>query len=412
MMETDPDWAPSLNMGHKKTATNPDRAERIRNRSTSKQASTVSNSDCAMDEDWGDDFDADQDCSGLEMGHVPAVASEGVQTDLTGADIDRMRNELNQLYEDKRCLQEKLDSQVMFSEDVFDGNNDVVRFYTGLPSSGTFKALLKYLAPNLPQGNRRIFSPFQLLLVVFMRLRFNFPLQHIAYLFGVHRTTVSNAFKDVLSIMYTQLRPLVRWPEREQLRMSMPHQFVEAFGRNVAVIIDCFEVFIERPSNLRARAETYSHYKHNNTLKYLIGITPKGEISFISHGWGGRTSDRHITENSGFLNKLNPDDVVLADRGFDIAESVGLMYAYVKIPAFTKGQSQLKAKDVEETRKIAHLRIHVERVIGNLGGKYKLLTDVLPIEMVLPCKGEEITFLDKIVVVCCALTNMCPSIVQ
>jgi hypothetical protein len=74
-------------MGHKKTATNPDRAERIRNRSTSKQASTVSNSDCVMDEDWGDDFDADQDCSGLEMGHVPAVASEGVQTDLTEADI-------------------------------------------------------------------------------------------------------------------------------------------------------------------------------------------------------------------------------------------------------------------------------------------------------------------------------------
>jgi hypothetical protein len=123
------------------------------------------------------------------------------------------------------------------------------------------------------------------------------------------------------------------------------------------------------------------------------------EISFISHGWGGRTSERHITENSGFLNKLNQDDVVLADRGFDIAESVGLMYAYVKIPAFTKGQSQLKAKDLEETMKIAHIRIHVERVISNLGGKCKLLTDMLHIEMVLSCKGEEMTFLDKVVVV-------------
>jgi hypothetical protein len=90
---------------------------------------------------------------------------------------------------------------------------------------------------------------------------------------------------------------------------------------------------------------------------------------------------------------------VLADTGFDIAESVGLMYAYVKIPAFTKGPSQLKAKDLEETMKIAHLRIHVERVIGNLGGKYKLLTDLLHIKMVLPCKGEEITFLYKVVVV-------------
>ena len=35
-----------------------------------------------------------------------------------------------------------------------------------------------------------------------------------------------------------------------------------------------------------------------------------------------------------------------------------------KIQAFTKGRAQLDAKDAEETRAIAHLRIHVERVIG------------------------------------------------
>ena len=58
----------------------------------------------------------------------------------------------------------------------------------------------------------------------------------------------------------------------------MPHQFVEAFGTNVAVIIDCFEVFIERPSNLKARSQTFSHYKHAHTIKYLIGITPQGVI--------------------------------------------------------------------------------------------------------------------------------------
>lgn len=89
---------------------------------------------------------------------------------------------------------------------------------------------------------------------------------------------------------------------------SMPHQFVEAFGKRVAVIVDCFEVFTERPSNLKARAETFSNYKHSNTRKYLIGITPRGAISFISKGWGGRTSDKHVTENSGFLDKLLPGD--------------------------------------------------------------------------------------------------------
>ncbi|XP_041914482.1 uncharacterized protein LOC121679845 isoform X2 [Alosa sapidissima] len=149
----------------------------------------------------------------------------------------------------------------------------------------------------------------------------------------------------------------------------------------------------------------------NTTMKFLIGITPQGSISFISKGWGGRVSDKHVTDNCGILDKLLPGDLVLADRGFDIQDSVGLMCAEVKIPAFTKGRCQLDARDVESTRKIAHLRIHVERVIGTVRNKYTILSAKVPIHMVLPCKDEDMTFLDKIVSVCCALTNMSPSVV-
>ncbi len=45
--------------------------------------------------------------------------------------------------------------------------------------------------------------------------------------------------------------------------------------------------------------------------------------------------------------------MVLADHGFDISESVGLMQARLHIPAFTKGKDQLSALEVEETRAIA-----------------------------------------------------------
>ena len=86
------------------------------------------------------------------------------------------------------------------------------------------------------------------------------------------------------------------------------------FGLKTSVIIDCFEVFIDRPSNLLARAQTFSNYKHHNTVKVLIGITPQGTISFVSEAWGGRTSDKSLTENCGFLNNLVPGDLVLADR--------------------------------------------------------------------------------------------------
>lgn len=93
----------------------------------------------------------------------------------------------------------------------------------------------------------------------------------------------------------------------------MPHQCLEAFGKRVAIIVECFEIRTERPSSLKARAQAFSHYKGTHTMKYLIGITPQGAISFISKGWRGSASDRHITENCGLLNKLLPGDIVLIE---------------------------------------------------------------------------------------------------
>jgi len=179
----------------------------------------------------------------------------------------------------------------------------------------------------------------------------------------------------------------------------------------VAVILDCFEVFIERPSGLEARAMTWSNYKHHNTVKILLGITPQGVISFVSESWGGRVSDKYLTEHCGLLKKLLPGDVVLTDRGFDIGDSVAVMQTTLNIPAFTKRKSQLSALEVEETRTIANVRIHVERVIGAVCQRFSILQSTLPIHFLSIRKGETVPVVDRIVRVCCALNNVCDSVV-
>ena len=142
---------------------------------------------------------------------------------------------------------------------------------------------------------------------------------------------------------------------------------------NCTVIIDCFEIFLERSLNPLARAQTFSSYKHHNTVKYFIGITRQRTVRNISH-----VSNKHLTENSGILEKLHPGDAILADRGFDISDTVGLYCAQIRIPAFTKGKKQLTGIEVEQTRRTANVRIHVERVIGNIRKKYSILSSTQP----------------------------------
>ena len=87
-------------------------------------------------------------------------------------------------------------------------------------------------------------------------------------------------------------------------------------------IIDCFEVFIEAAGNLKARAQTWSNYKHHTTMKFLISCNPLGAINFLSDAWGGRVSDVKLVCQSEFLTKCDhhPGDQVLADRGFTMKE--------------------------------------------------------------------------------------------
>ena len=138
------------------------------------------------------------------------------------------------------------------------------------------------------------------------------------------------------------------------------------------MIVDCTEVFIERPHDLLARAQVWSNYKHHSTVKFLIGITPQGTISYVSEYVGGRMSDKEIVERSTLINHLLPGDVVLADRGFTCDDYARMAMAEVKTPPFTRGKKQLEKVQIDWSRELSAVRIHVERIIGVFKQKYTI----------------------------------------
>lgn len=178
--------------------------------------------------------------------------------------------------------------------------------------------------------------------------------------------------------------PLLKWPSQRRIRKHMPPSFKKSFP-NTRVIIDCSEFFIHRPRQPTPQAITYSSYKSHNTFKVLFGVTPTGVFSFVSNLWGGNASDRHITQNSGFLDLIEKGDDVMADRGFQIRDLLLRKHATLTLPAFTRKCNygtgkRLNVQEVFKSKNISKFRIHVERAIGRLK-TWSIVSTVMPLSI-------------------------------
>ena len=106
-----------------------------------------------------------------------------------------------------------------------------------------------------------------------------------------------------------------------------------------------------------------------------------------------------------------PGDVIVADRGFTCDEYAHMKFAEVMIPPFMKGKKQLEKVQLDWSRELSVVRIHVERVIGILKQKYTiLLQSRLPISFISD-KEDNGASIDKMLIVCGASVNLCPSVV-
>lgn len=300
-----------------------------------------------------------------------------------------------------------------FRASSMEDNDPMTKFYTGLPSWKVFEHVHSILLPHVSRkysGRSKLASKDELLLVL-MRLRLDLKVEDIGYRFEIAKSTVTTVFNVWIDVMAERLKFLIKWAPKEIIQASMPQIFRETYPLT-RCIIDCSEVFIERPLSFKARAKTYSNYKKHNTVKFLIAISPAGTISFVSRLWGGRVSDKVLTQQSGFLQLVEAGDTIMADRGFNISEDLRLYGANLEIPAFTRGKSQLSQKEVEFSQRLARVRIHVERVIGLLKNKYTILQGILPINVVKHKNdSQDLANVDKILLSCAALTNLSPCIV-
>ena len=235
-----------------------------------------------------------------------------------------------------------------------------------------------------------------------MKLKLGVFNKDLAVRFDISTSRILKIFRIIVPLIPAHMTNLIVRQDHGTIRRQLPRSFKKKF-KDCVCIIDCSEIFIERPKNLTARAQTWSNYKHKNASKYLIGITPAGAISFLSLGWGSRVSDKQIMKESGFFNKVSMGDCILVGRGFNIKEELSALGATLEIPSFTKGKKQLSGGEVDHMlRQLSSVRIHVECVIGRIK-KFRFLQTTLLL--------TQVDLLDEIMVIVRGLVNINKNVV-
>ena len=295
----------------------------------------------------------------------------------------KQSKELEELREQVEYLKRELTqvkTKPKFDIDEYKDNDDDVAFFTGFPNYDTMVFcfdLLKDKAANMSRkdynpnnrkpGSTRKLTLWQEFTLVLMRLRLGLLEKDLSERFRVSVSIVSKICRTWIRFMRKELEPVcIHWPSKEQISYYMPPIFKTHFPSLVS-IIDCTELPMESPSSLDKRSLCYSSYKSRTTMKALIGITPNGIVSFTSELYCGSISDPDIVRRSGYLKNIQRGDSVMADKGFIIRDELAAVGGRLVLPHFlTKDKKQFSKREVEHNKKVASLRIHVERYMERL----------------------------------------------
>lgn len=302
-----------------------------------------------------------------------------IATDNESAETDNTRGIQTQIADFQVDQESQTDLQMtrgpILSIHKLQEDPSAVSYYTGLTNYSHFIYLFKSLGPAVDHLNYKTKSLGRMneLFLTLIKLRQAKDDCELGILFQISTTTVGKVFNTWINFMFYQFKEIDLFLPKNVVDDFTPVDFKRKFP-NTRMVLDATEVRIEKPSKVTDQRATWSSYKNCNTLKTMVGISPRGVVTHISPSYGGNVSDRQIIERSDLLReqRFQGGDSIMADRGILVQDLFASQNVQVNTPTTMRGVNQLPAATVVKDRQISSKRVHVERVIG-LGKTFKIL---------------------------------------
>ncbi|VDI67621.1 Hypothetical predicted protein [Mytilus galloprovincialis] len=210
--------------------------------------------------------------------------------------VQQKDSELKDKTYELASLNQKLQME-RFGVTRFSFDHEMIEFYTGFPTFDLFLIFYSVIKPTATRmktvyykssdepsnrGRPKSMDPIDELFMFLCKLRCGFLTEDLSVRFNIHASTVSRKIITWTNYLYFILGGINIWPSRSKIMEHMPQDFKLLYP-NTRVIIDCTEIFTERPSSLALASKTFSSYKSHNTWKGLVGISPHGAITLFLH---------------------------------------------------------------------------------------------------------------------------------
>lgn len=198
------------------------------------------------------------------------------------------------------------------------------------------------------------------LLMTMIWLRIYPTYEVLGFLFDLHKSNIGRNLQGILTVLQQELGDEIQWPDKTQRKRKLA-EFMQDFP-DVVAIVDATEQPTQRPKDDETQKTYYSGKKKRHTLKTQIVVAPDGELMAVSQTVPGSQHDKKLYDESGVGDKLDDDEAMMGDSGYQ-----GIQQGHrARLPHKKPKGGELTQEQKDYNRRVSQIRVVVENTIAQI----------------------------------------------